>query len=111
MYQQCRDNIVAQSNSSAAEDYNEDIADNGGTAVTIHEEITETLAAIDELIREVEDSIVTNTSALDIANSELEVVQNQIDAIHQEVAIQSFFTAEEYNELYDYIYEGIYQDE
>lgn len=111
MYQQCRDNIVAQSNSSAAEDYNEDIADNGGTAVMIHEEITETLAAIDELIREVEDSIITNTSALDIANSELEVVQNQIDAIHQEVAIQSFFTAEEYNELYDYIYEGSYQDE
>lgn len=111
MYKQCRDNIVAQSSSSAAEDYNEDIANNGGTEITIYEEITDTLEAVDQLIREVEDDIITNTSALDIANGDLESLQLQIDAIHQGLAFESYFTTEEYNELYDYIYEGSYQDE
>ncbi len=111
VYQRCRDNIVAQSNSSAADDYNEDIAANGGTQVTIYEEIADTIDAVNLLIRQVDDDIVVNTSALDVASSDLEALQGKIDAIHHEVAFASYFTGDEYNELCDYIYEGSYQDE
>lgn len=111
MYQQCRDNIVAQSSPAAVNDYNEDIVGNGGTEIVIYEEIADTLDTIDLLIRQVDSDIIQNTSALDIANTELGALQTQIDAIHQEVAFETYFSAEEYNELYDYIYEGSYRDE
>lgn len=111
MYRQCRDNIVAQSSASAVRDYNEDIVDNGGEEIPIHEEIEETISAIDEMIRSIGTDIIMKTSALQIENEQLEVLQEQIDAIHRAVSFSSYFSAEEYNELCDYIYEGNYQDE
>ena len=41
----------------------------------------------------------------------MEALYASIEAIHKSVAITEYFTPEEYDELYDYIFEGNYQDE
>lgn len=111
MYQQCRDNIVAQSSQSTVNNYNEDIVGNGGEEIVIHDEIDDTLSAIDQMIAQIDMDIVAAEGSLYIANEQMGLVKVQIDAIHDEVSIKSFFSDDEYNELYDYIYEGNYQDE
>lgn len=111
MYNRCRDNIVAESNTTFVESYNEVIAENGGTAITIYPEIEDTLACIDNLIAECE-SAQDNTQIL-LNNTNVYVVMYQSDAdkIRNSLSITSYFTEEEYTELCHYIFEGSYTDE
>ena len=111
MYNRCRDNIVAESNTTFVESYNEVIAENGGTAITIYPEIEDTLACIDNLIAECQSARDNTQILLNNTNVYVVMYQNDADKIRQSLAITSYFTEEEYTELCHYIFEGSYTDE
>lgn len=113
MYTRCRNNIVASSESDSAmiNEYNDAIKENGGTAITIYPEISETLAGIDSLISECESNKKNVQSELDAVNESITKYKDDIKQIQNRLAIMSYFTESEYAELCHYIYEGSYSDE
>lgn len=111
MYSRCRDNIIAEAGTSLVDEYNTIIVENGGTAITIGEEIEDTLASIDNLIAECESRQENTAAELDNVNTYLVMYQNDIDKIHEELAITNYFIEEEQEELNHYIFEGSYTDE
>lgn len=111
MYSRCRDNIIAEAGTSLVDEYNTIIVENGGTAITIGEQIEDTLASIDNLTAECESQQANVASELDKVNTYLVMYQNDIDKIHKELAITNYFTDEEQEELNHYIFEGSYMDE
>lgn len=111
MYERCRDNIVAEGGTTLVDDYNTIIVENGGTAISISEEIEETLASIDNLIAECESKQENTVTELDRVNVLLVIYQEDIAKIRNELAITSYFTEDEQGELSHYIFEGSYTDE
>lgn len=113
MYTRCRENIVADSSSSekTVENYNKVIVENGGSAITVYEEIADTLACIDGLIAECESQRDNVRNQLDQANAVIATYTADIKTVNDRLSIVSYFTEEEYTELCHYIYEGSYTDD
>jgi len=111
MYSRCRDNIIAEAGTSLVDEYNTIIVENGGTAITIGEQIEDTLASIDNLIAECESQQENVAAELDKVNVYLVMYQEDIKKIHEALAITNYFTDEEQEELNHYIFEGSYTDE
>lgn len=111
MYYRCRNNIVAENSTELVDSYNEVIAENGGTQITIQDEVQATLAEIDNLVAECESTKENTQSALDVKQAELDLIRGQVIAIHETLAITAYFTEEEYAELCHYIFEGNYSDD
>lgn len=111
MYYRCRNNIVAENSTELVDSYNEVIAENGGTQITIQDEIQDTLAEIDNLVAECESTKENTKSALDVKQAELDLIREQVIAIHETLAITAYFTEDEYAELCHYIFEGSYSDD
>ena len=111
MYGRCRDNIVAQSSTDIVSQYNTSIEENGGTAISIGKEISETLAEIDKLIKDCKTTLASTQTKLNAANKTLSTKKESLDKIHNDLSILSYFTEAEYTELCLYIYEGSYNDE
>lgn len=111
MYRRCRENIIAESSTDIVNAYNTTIEENGGTPITIHSEIEETIAEIDSLIAICEDDRNDNKAALDTVKQTLNSLNGQIDIIRDELSFENYFTASEYEELCSYIFEGSYIDE
>lgn len=111
IYSRCRDNIVAEQNTSLVNDYNKAIVENGGTAITIREEIDATISEITNLIDECESQKENKLSNLAAENIEIDKTKNEIDEIRQELSIAERLTEDEYAELCYYIFEGSYTDE
>lgn len=111
MYQRCRNNIVAEGSTATVESYNKVIEQNGGVPVGIQNEISDTIAEIDTLLADARSALAAQQQELDNIGSNIETLRESIIAIHDEVAITSYFSLEEYNELSNYIYEGSYVDE
>lgn len=111
MYTRCRDNIVAESDTSFVNSYNTAIEESGGTKITIYPQIQDTLSCIDNLIIECEYAIETANTLLH--NSEVYVVmyKNDADKIRDTLAVTNYFTESEYTELCHFIFEGSYTDE
>lgn len=111
MYERCKDNIIASDGTDLIDDYNEAIAAAGGTQIVIHDEISEILEEIASLIQACMDSKAEAQTSLDEVNDLIQGVKVEIDAIHSRLSITKYFTAEEYGELSNYIFEGNYTDE
>lgn len=111
MYRRCRDNIVADGSTSNVDDYNKVIESNGGTAVDINLEIGEALQELDNLISIAQDEYSDMQLMLERANADLEALNGSITEICESLSMQNYFTNDEYSELYNYIYEGSYNDE
>ena len=111
IYQRCRDNIVAESSADKVDDYNDALASNNGKEITITDSIEEMLAEIDRYIAETHAAIDEQNETLSTTGSIVDELNEEISAIRDSVSIQNYFTAEEYDELYDYIFEGTYTDE
>lgn len=113
MYTRCRDNIVADPSSSekTVENYNNAIAENGGNAITVYEEVADTLACIDNLIAECESQQDNVRTQLDDAIAVANTYKADIKAVNDRLSIMSYFAEEEYTELCHYIYEGSYTDD
>lgn len=109
-YKKLRENILSTSNYTRLDDYNEVITENGGTAVDIQYDIAATVAKIDELIAATNTTISNLNTNISALNSDMETQLVEIEAIHDYVSISKYFTQEEYDELYDYIFEGQYTD-
>lgn len=111
MYQRCRDNIVANGSTATVPSYNKVIEENGGVPVGVQNELADTLAEIDTLIANAKNDLAQTKADLDDAAADVTGLLDSIVAIHESVAITSYFTEAEYNELSNYIYEGSYTDE
>lgn len=123
MYKRCRNNIVAESNTSLVESYNSVIRSNGGTEITIYPEISQTLADIDSLLASCEQSLETVNSSLATIQSEKETLLVGINdminhcKLSSEIYVDGIgeehqnFTDAELEELSLYIYEGSYTDD
>lgn len=111
MYRRCRENIVAEGGTSSVESYNKVIEESDGTPIDIQEEMADTLAVIDDLISETETRYEGVKAELDTVTSQIESIKESISTIRSEVSISSYFSDEEYDELYNYIFEGSYNDE
>lgn len=114
MYKRCRENIVAEGSLESVPEYNEEISQAGGTEedlITIQDDIDETLAEIDNKIAVAIDAASDAQYLLDELNEEMQVLTDRIEEIHNSVDIEKFFTQAEYDELYNYIFEGEYTDE
>ncbi len=111
IYRRLRANIVAGSSAYALAEYNQVILENGGTAVSITENISAMLAQIDSLIQSCQSQIDTLNEELDSANEELDALEAAVAAIVNSLSFDTYFTQEEYDELYYYIFEGSYTDE
>ena len=111
MYKRCRENIVAESNTSPVNIYNDTIVENGGIPITIHDELEETIAEIDRLIAACEEESNRNQSLLDAANEVINTLSSHIDTIKDGLSFENYFTPLEYEELCNYVFEGSYIDE
>lgn len=111
MYTRCRENIVAESSTDKVEEFNEAIEQNGGKKIDISDSVEEILAEIDRLLEETRTKIKEQESVLSSIQSAVDAAKDEITAIHNEVSINSYFSQDEYDELYDYIYEGVYTDD
>ena len=131
MYRRCRENIIAESDTSQVSGYNTVIVDNGGTPIEIGEDIATTVAAIDDLIAIAENEYSTTQSELTTINNQISVLREQISAIQSAVNMENYFvTVTTHTEIIDgesvviedrdthlldelmnYIYEGSYTDE
>lgn len=111
MYNRCRDNIVAEADTGLVGSYNTVIVENGGTPITVYEEIAETLSGIDNLIAECESQQENVLTELDKVNVYIVMYKDDIAKIHRELSITDYFTETEYTELCHYIFEGSYTDE
>ena len=111
IYNRCRDNIVAESSPDKIDEYNDALESAGGNAIIIADSIEEILAEIDSLVEETEAAKAANELKLGVYDEEMKSVNDSIVAIQELVSIQNYFTQEEYDELYDYIFEGTYTDE
>lgn len=111
MYGRCRENIIAEADTTLVGDYNTVIIQAGGEPIKTYEEIADTLSEIDRLISVCKDKKSVVEADLSKVKSVISSLQGEIDSVHGELAITSFFSQEEYDELYSYIYEGSYNDE
>lgn len=113
MYTRCRDNIIADplNKDSTIKSYNEVIIKNGGAAITAQAELTQTIAAIDDLIAKCNAKKSEVQNSLTAANAKLEEQKATIQTVQKSLAIESYFTHDEFTELYNYIYEGDYHDD
>ncbi len=108
MYTRCRENIVAEASTDSVASYNKVITENGGTAITIYDEIQQTLEAIDNLINTCKSEQTDVNADLEEVNAELETLSAAIESIHDNLSMDSYFTESEYAELSNYVYEGSY---
>ena len=115
MYRRARDNIVAQSSIEVVAGYNEVIISNNGTPITDYsgedDYIELTLANIDSLIAQVEIEAASLAAQIAVYDEEMEDLETQMEEIRDDVAFSEYFTADELEELSDYMFEGEYTDE
>lgn len=111
LYKRCKDNIVANSNTSFVSTYNADIVNAGGTQVVIYNEIADTLNALTQQINSRKTQKTTTQSSLSTARSQLTSYSTTISNINSQLSINNYFTSEEYGELANYIFEGSYTDD
>lgn len=111
MYRRCRENIVAEGNTDAVEEFNKEIEDAGGTPIDISSEVEETKAAIDNQIALAQDEYDVTMLLLSDVELELNTLNSAITEIHNSVSMSEYFSEDEYDELYNYIFEGSYHDE
>lgn len=111
MYRRCRENVVANGDTSDVAEYSEAAVESGGINISIGKEIDETIAELDNLIAIAQNRYDSTQEALNEVNHKIESLMISIQEIRAEVSINNYFTQSEYNELYNYIYEGTYNDE
>lgn len=110
-YTKCRENIVAENNTNIIEDYNSVIEGAGGKEILISDSIEEILSELDKLISDVQGKIDTQQLLMNVTMENISKTDASISDIHNEVSFQNYFTQPEYDELYDYIFEGVYRDD
>lgn len=111
MYTRCKDNIVANADTSLVGQYNTEIANYGGTQIVVYNDLEDTLTALNTQINGCKAERAQTQSSLTTARSQLNSYLTQNQTINSQLAITSYFTQAEYAELSNYIFEGSYTDD
>lgn len=115
MYRRCRENIVANADTSSLGEYNTIIAGNGGTPITVTDDIAAAVAEIDELIALAQSDYDNTVDEQTLAKAEAEGIQIAISDIRESISFDSYFVINGdtslLDELMNYVYEGTYTDE
>lgn len=106
-----KENLVAGSSTYVWAEYNKVIAENGGESLDLTKSIAQIITDINNRIEACQEQIDTLNAQLDSDNETLDTVEQSIEDIVNSVSIANYFTEEEYNELYYYIFEGSYTDD
>lgn len=111
MYTRCKDNIVANADTSYASQYNTEVIHYGGSEIAVYDDIEDTITALTTQINGCNAERAQTQSSLDTARTQLNSYLAQIQTINSQLAITSYFTQAEYAELVNYIFEGSYNDD
>lgn len=111
MYKRCRDNIVAESDTSLVEEYNAVIVDNGGSPITVYQEVADTLSSIDDKMANCQSNIDRLGTVLETITTQLSFYMSQINTIRSGLSIENYFSQAEIDELQSFIFEGTYSDD
>lgn len=135
MYNNCRKNIVAGNSTECVESYNGALAEKcpvcmgerkvndvectycegegviAETQISISKSIEETLAEIDEFLGKANADRNSINADISLLEADIQDLKADVDEIRNACGIKRFFTEDEYAELSNYIYEGIYTDD
>ena len=123
MYQRCKDNIVAEQSTDLVGSYNTVIVSNGGSPITIEQDIADTIQNIDDLIAACTSSAANVSSQLNTIAEQKSTLLVGIEGTINRLRLSSDwyideigeehqnFTEEQLAELTNYIFEGSYTDE
>lgn len=111
MYTRCKDNIVANADTTFVSQYNTEVTNYGGSQIVVYDDIDDTIAALTTQINGCKAERTQTQSSLTAARSQLNSYLAQNQTINSQLAITSYFTQEEYAELSNYIFEGSYTDD
>lgn len=110
MYSRCKENLVAEADTTLVGGYNEVIISVGGKPIPTYEEIADTIDEIDRLILECADKKVAADNALAECNIVIESLSKEIEKVHNRLSMDTYF-GDNYYELMQYVFEGSYTDE
>lgn len=111
MYTRCKDNIVANADTALVSQYNTEITNYGGDQIVVYNDIEDTITALTAQINGCKAERAQTQSSLTTAQSQLNSYLSQNQTINSQLAITSYFTQSEYEELANYIFEGSYTDD
>lgn len=111
MYKRCKDNIIASSNTGFVDEYNTEVVRYGGEEIVVYSDIATTVSKLGEQIDGCVAEKAQTQSSLTTAQNQLDGYLSQSRAINSQLAITSYFTQSEYDELANYIFEGSYTDD
>lgn len=111
MYTRCKDNIVANADTALVSQYNTEITNYGGDQIVVYNDIEDTITALTAQINGCKAERAQTQSSLTTARDQLNSYLAQNQTINSQLAITSYFTQSEYEELANYIFEGSYTDD
>lgn len=111
MYKRCKDSIIATSDTSFVDEYNTEVVRYGGDEIVVYADVAATVSALLQQISGCESEKSQTQSSLTTAQGQLDTYLTNIRAINSQLAITSYFTQSEYDELANYIFEGSYTDD
>lgn len=111
LYNECRQNIVETQDTSCVIAYDEEISTAGGELIIISSNVQQTLNDIDRIVSELQDDISDTQDLIAGSFADATTYNNEMTYINDLVSMADYFTESEYNELSNYIFEGVYTDE
>lgn len=111
IYNECRQNIVETQDTSCVIAYDEEIQLAGGELIVISSNIQTTLDDIDRIVAEKQAEMSDLQDDAAEAFAESVTYGNEMDDINYLVSMNEYFTEGEFEELSNYIFEGVYTDE
>lgn len=112
MHNRCKDNLIANSGDKAiVQQYNKVIVENGGDPISITKDVNAIVKDIESRIKEYTTAKTTTTTSLRNVETSISNQKSKIDAIHDTLNFSKYFTAQQLQELENYIFEGSYTDE
>lgn len=115
LYMECYNNIMNSSDDedyeALIEEYNKSLEEHDGEKIVIYDEIQDTATEVNNMYLAAWQEYSAQKEALKELEQEKNACEDEINTLRQSVSFQTYFTANEYAELSNYIYEGVYTDE
>jgi len=113
LYQQCLDNIIAESKKTLINRYNTAInnLDKHAPEIDINKSINELKSDIKGYISSYQDELDSEYGELDMINNAINNDLDNINGIREELSFNTYFSSDELAELNNYIFQGSYNDD
>lgn len=110
IYETCKSNVTDTQSTAPVVQANEKLDEIGGDEITLSDSVSTICDAIDDKIDEVDDLIADETTNYEALVGQVAYYNGQRAAIHNEVAMETYFTTHEMEILSSYIFEETYTD-